>query len=173
MVQTTVVRLGPDEWPVLRALRLAALADAPEAFGTTAECEQARDEAEWRRRLSGGSLYLAGYLAGAPAGLAGAVNRAAIPSRDADRDWELVSMWVAPAARGSGAADALAGAVAGAVRAAGGDRITLWIADGQPRAMAFYLRFGFTPTGRHGAFRRGDGSEFGEAEMALDLPCLR
>lgn len=173
MTQTTVTRLGPDDWAVLRALRLAALADSPEAFGTTAEREQARDEAEWRRRLSPDSLYVAGYLEDAPVGLAGAVNRAAIPSRDADRDWELVSMWVTPAARGSGAAQALAGAAVDAVRAAGGTRITLWIADDQPRAHAFYLRFGFTPSGRQGTFRRGDGSEFGETEMALDLACPR
>lgn len=173
MTQTTVVRFGPEDWAVLRALRLAALADAPEAFGTTAERERARDEGEWRARIGADSLFLAAYRDGVPVGLAGAVNRASIPSRDADRDWELVSMWVTPAARGSGAAQALAGAAVDAVRAADGTRITLWIADDQPRAHAFYLRFGFTPSGRQGTFRRGDGSEFGETEMALDLACPR
>ena len=173
MTGLAVARLEPEGWAVLRALRLAALADAPEAFGSTADLERARDEADWHRRISTDSLYFIAYLDDSPAGLAGAVNRAVIPSRDADRDWELVSMWVTPAARGSGAAHALAEAVTGAVRAAGGTRITLWIADGHPRAHAFYLRFGFASTGRHGTFRRGDGSEFGEAEMALDVPCLR
>jgi len=43
-------QIGPDDWKLLRATRLAALQDAPEAFESTYEGSLAFGEDEWRRR---------------------------------------------------------------------------------------------------------------------------
>ena len=40
-------RIGADEWGELRDLRLRALQDAPDAFGSTYEEESIRTDAEW------------------------------------------------------------------------------------------------------------------------------
>jgi hypothetical protein len=42
-----VRRLGANEWPLLRAVRLRALADAPYAFGSTFDSEAGRSDEWW------------------------------------------------------------------------------------------------------------------------------
>ncbi|TMZ38024.1 GNAT family N-acetyltransferase, partial [Klebsiella pneumoniae] len=61
--------LSPDEWPIWRAARLAALADAPEAFGASlADWQVAGDREErWRARLAvAGSYHVVALLDGVP-----------------------------------------------------------------------------------------------------------
>ena len=45
-----VRRLRPDEWRDLRALRLRALEDAPDAFGATLAEEAAEPDLTWQER---------------------------------------------------------------------------------------------------------------------------
>ncbi|MEU5127981.1 GNAT family N-acetyltransferase [Streptomyces mobaraensis] len=60
---------------------------------------------------------------------------------------ELVSFWVAPTARGSGAADLLLDAALGHAAAHARTELRLWVAAGNDRAERFYRRRGFTRTG--------------------------
>ena len=48
---------SPDEveWQRVRDIRLQALRDAPEAFGSTYDVEFARDESSWREWITGWS----------------------------------------------------------------------------------------------------------------------
>ncbi|MGO2773468.1 GNAT family N-acetyltransferase [Brachybacterium tyrofermentans] len=95
--------LAPDDWPVWRELRLRALADAPEAFGSTFAEVLSRDtEQHWRAAVSAPMVSFIVETADGPAGMA----RIMFPEQS-DTLPELISVWVAPEARGTGASRAL------------------------------------------------------------------
>jgi hypothetical protein len=76
MIHTPRIRtFVPHEWSTYRDLRLRALADSPDAFGSTLAEEQDRSDAEWSRRLASGAdsrsnLPLVAEVRGEPIGLA-------------------------------------------------------------------------------------------------------
>ncbi|MFD0888199.1 GNAT family N-acetyltransferase, partial [Streptosporangium algeriense] len=64
--------LGADDWPLWRELRLAALAEAPAAFGAKLADWQGEGDREdrWRGRLEiPGSHNVVAVLDGVPAGI--------------------------------------------------------------------------------------------------------
>jgi GNAT superfamily N-acetyltransferase len=142
MTDIEVRRIGADDWPSMREIRLAALQDAPQAFASTYEREAAFAEADWRRRTASGANFLA-YAPGLgpePAGIAG--GYAAGPDTA-----ELVAMWVRPHARGHRIGEALIEAVVGWARAELLGRVHLWVSETNDPARRLYERFGFTATG--------------------------
>jgi ribosomal protein S18 acetylase RimI-like enzyme len=66
-------------------------------------------------------------------------------------------LWVAPAARGTGAGDQLVAAVLDWAAARGAHAIYLHVTHGNARAQAFYLRNGFRLTGER-LVRQRDGT---------------
>jgi ribosomal protein S18 acetylase RimI-like enzyme len=147
-VSLEVRRLRPEEWELLRAVRLRALADSPLAFGATHAQESALTEADWRERAarSGAGeehvVFLAQSDGSAPSGMA----MGALEDGDATLA-HLWALWVAPEARGAGAATALIQAVAGWARARGRARLRASLADGNDAAARLYRRLRFAPTG--------------------------
>ena len=171
-----VRRAHPDEWATVRDVRLAALADAPDAFASTLSRELARTEPQWRSRIRAWPWFLA-WHAGQPSGLVAAgpdqpasgppaSGPPTGPATQGGRGWHLVSMWVSPQVRGTGVAELLVGAVVDHAGAAGAPRITLWVVMGNARARAFYRRMGFTPTGRRQAYPRDGADALDEEELA-------
>jgi ribosomal protein S18 acetylase RimI-like enzyme len=161
---TAVHLLGPDDGPRLRAVRLRALADAPEAFFRTVAEEQAMDDADWAVRLTMPEMrWWVADRDGEDAGLVGAVR-----DRDDADAVGVVSMWVAPASRGRGVAQALLSEVLRYARSAGAARVTLWVADENTTALRLYGRNGFAPTGRTGTFP-APRDHVTEHELALAL----
>lgn len=79
----------------------------------------------------------------------------------------IVSMWVAPAARGTGAAQALMTAVTGWARQQGVRTVRLWVTDSSARARAFYQRSGFSPTGERQPV--DTDPDTAEAEFRMDF----
>ena len=80
------------EEPLVRALRIAALSDAPKAFATTVERERARTLDEWRRWFAPGITHLyvddSGQGVGTAAGLVDedrSLGRGCQPSPSAPR----------------------------------------------------------------------------------------
>jgi hypothetical protein len=51
-----VRKILSHEWQEYRNIRLAALSDAPEAFGSTLEAELNRNEEEWRARAGAAAV---------------------------------------------------------------------------------------------------------------------
>jgi GNAT superfamily N-acetyltransferase len=124
---------------VFRELRLAALQEAPYAFGSTLERESAADERNWRERLANRTQLVAeveGEVAGMAAGIRSDEGNAA-----------LISMWVAPPARGKGVGARLVNAVLDWAKREGYDSVSLWVTDGNAVAERLYERCGFTRTG--------------------------
>jgi ribosomal protein S18 acetylase RimI-like enzyme len=136
--------LTPDDWRLFREVRLAALREAPYAFDSTLEQWQGPNDTEerWRQRLTNVPLNIVAYFNGAPAGMVGATNPAT------DGASELISMWVAPHARGKGVADALVAAVIAWATERGITSIELDVVEANARARAFYRRQGFVDRGR-------------------------
>ena len=137
-------QLQQQAWQRLRGLRLAALADAPDAFGTMLAEAQGHDEAEWRAQLD----TMATFVAVRDDQDVGLVRGAA--AYDNPRNAYLLSLWVAPAARGCGVGDELVGAVVGWARAAAFERLLLDVGDHNTSAIALYARWNFLPTGNRG-----------------------
>lgn len=139
--------LTPDDWRTWRSLRLAALAEAPYAFGSRlADWQGAGDREErWRTRLSSpGSYNVVAVLDGRPVGMASGVPGAE------DGVAELISMWVSPAARGHGVGDVLVQPVTRWAQHLGARLLRLTVAQGNEPAAALYQRHGFRRTGELG-----------------------
>jgi ribosomal protein S18 acetylase RimI-like enzyme len=141
--------LTVDDWAAWRALKLAALREAPYAFEARLADWQGENDTEprWRRRLDGGSLNLLAELDGEPAGMASGMT----PDRDGTV--HLLSLWVAPFARGRGVGDALVAAVVRWAEGRRAGRVALRVAEGNHRARALYRRNGFSDRGLAGTER--------------------
>jgi GNAT superfamily N-acetyltransferase len=149
-----------DDWQAVRDIRLAALQEAPYAFGSTYARERDFDEATWRGRLSNpdGPTFLA-FEGDEPVGIDG------VYTENGDRI--LVAMWVVPEARGAGIGALLANAVCDWVKAKGESRVYLSVAEGNEPARLLYERLGFVMTGKSAPLH-SDPSRL-TFEMARDL----
>jgi GNAT superfamily N-acetyltransferase len=124
---------------LFREVRLAALQDAPYAFGSTYERERTTDEKSWRERLANRAQLAAeldAEIVGTAAGIASDKTSAA-----------LISMWVAPRARGRGVGARLVNAVLDWAKDQGYSTVLLWVTDGNAVAERLYERCGFARTG--------------------------
>lgn len=168
MTDTLVVRrFSAAEWPVYRDLRLRALGDSPDAFGSTLAEETGRTDAHWAGRLAAGSdsqtnLPVVAEVDGEPVGLAW--GRVDPPNPDVA---VLYQMWVAPSHRGVGAGKMLLEAVIGWARARNASFLDLSVTCGNSPARRLYERAGFKPVGEPQPLRLG--SELVAQSMRLAL----
>lgn len=142
----TLAPLDPADGPTLRAMRLAALTDAPTAFGSTLARESAWTDADWadraRERTDGTrSVTFIAWHGSHPVGISGGYVDPADPTLA-----HLVSMWVAPDARRTGISRRLVDAVLAWARSRGLRAVTLSVTVGNTAAERLYTRAGFTPT---------------------------
>ena len=144
MNRVKVERLIAGDGQRLRAIRLRALQNAPDAFGTTLGDAAAQLPESWERQLKRLPTFVA-IVDGSDVGLA----RGAFHDDLIDTGY-LLSMWVAPAERRQGIASMLIDAVVDWARTSGLKRLILDVAMGNAPATALYIRKGFVPNGVSG-----------------------
>jgi len=142
-----VRRITPVDGSRLQQVRLAALLDAPSAFGSTYESEAHRSATEWVDRAVAGShgsdkATFFAQLDDEVVGLAGGYRPT--PS---SLNVELVSMWVSPDARGRGVGALLVDAVIAWATETGAATVSLWVTSGNAPAERLYAATGFVATG--------------------------
>jgi GNAT superfamily N-acetyltransferase len=149
-------QVEPGEWEALRDLRLSALADSPDAFGTTFAEERVVDEARWRGWATGDgwpgamATFIADF-AGAFVGMATGHQ----PDDDLAVAW-LFAMWVRPDVRGRGIGrDLVDAVVAWANGRPAVERLVLRVTESNAGAANLYASCGFVDAGMPGTAPRG------------------
>lgn len=161
-----------SEWEVYRELRLRALADTPDAFGSTFASESTHTDIEWQSRLnlgvsSGFDLPLVAAQAGKDIGLAW-VKRDAGDGSTA----HLYQMWVVPESRGQGVGSKLVAAAVHWLRQHAVHRLVLGATCGNTPAMRLYLKQGFRPRGAPQPLRPGSSLLSQPMVLQVDAPAV-
>ncbi len=136
-----VRRAKVDDAPALRAIRLEALKDTPEAYGSTYEESLRWTSRQWRKVAKTRNYFL-GECQGVVRGMAsGGYNE------DRPGTWWLYSMYVSPNERGTGLAQQLVDEVVAWARGEGATELHLHVGSRSARARSFYTKLGFVERG--------------------------
>jgi ribosomal protein S18 acetylase RimI-like enzyme len=166
-MSVAVRRFTADEWRIYRALRLRALRESPDAFGSTFDLEVVRVDSDWQDRLARAAtasdeLPLVALVDDTPAGLCwGRVDELEPDVAD------LFQVWVAPEYRGHGVSRLLVETAVTWARAAGLRILRLDVTSGNSAAINLYRRLGFVETGTSHPLRPGSALQCLAMELAL------
>jgi ribosomal protein S18 acetylase RimI-like enzyme len=153
---TSIIRpFSADEWPLYRDVRLRALRDSPDAYGSILELESALTDDEWAERLARGvhsssELALTAECDGEPCGLAWVRL-----DQDTAETAHLYQMWVAAAHRRRGVGRSLVDAAADWARQMGARRLELDVTCNNEAAVRLYEGAGFATFGEPRPLRPG------------------
>jgi len=128
-----------EDWEILKTVRLAALQDAPTAFGLSYATAAAYSEQQWRDRASPQTQpqFLVAMEQDQAIGL---IGDAISPSGE----YNLIAMWVHPKRRSMGIAGRLVNAIQTRAIERGHWRIVLSVSPDNAHAVDLYRRHGFT-----------------------------
>ena len=139
-----IVSVDGRYWQSFRDQRLEMLADSPKAFVETLDSATAQTDSQWQQRAEGtNSTVSCGFAAVDDTDAWLGIMRARIEDGRAF----LLGVYVSPAARGGGVADALLREIEQWVYRQGHRTLTLEVHEANGRAQAFYRRMGFATTG--------------------------
>lgn len=151
----TISPLAASQWQQHKTLRLHALLDSPDAFGSTYEAEHTRSDADWAQRIATAlasphdRIFIA-YHHGVACGLVWC-KLATQSATTAD----LFQMWVDPTKRGHGAGRLLLDAAIHWAKDAGMRTVELGVTQSNSAAIHLYSRYGFAPIGTPTPLREG------------------
>ena len=146
-------RVRREEWERVCDLRLRALADAPDAFGSTLDRERGNGQAEWIGWIEGWEgATNAMFVAERGDRWIGM----AVGSRTGEEDHaHLFGMWVDPEWRGTGVGARLVEGVLQWARSWGAGWLGLGVTETNDGAVGFYEHLGFVDTGERYPLREG------------------
>lgn len=164
MSSVEVKSIGVEDWRMWRHLRLSALAESPASFDSTLEQWSGQNDTEerWRDRLEAVPLNVVAYLNDQPAGMVSAMDKV-------ERIVVLISLWVAPWARGTGTGDRLVEAVNEWARNQSALKVVLEVRRANARAIALYERHRFRVLDPASGLDHLDLSCEGELAMVYEL----
>ena len=143
-----VRRVRSEEWEDLRALRVRALEDAPDAFGSTAAEALRRSDDDWIvwARVGSSSSVSAVFVAeagGTMVGICGVFLHEGDPGTA-----QIVAMWVSPDHRGRRIGEMFLTVAADWSAHHGARELVLDVTESNEPARRLYRRAGFSETGR-------------------------
>ncbi|WP_081344651.1 GNAT family N-acetyltransferase [Janthinobacterium lividum] len=138
MKNIIIRRTDAADWPALKATRLAALLDAPTAFGASHASAAAFSDADWQQRAlsTPQRTFFLAFDGEQAIGLAAQVVAN-------NGECHLIAMWVQSEYRGMAVAQGLVEAVKQCAVNNGHARLVLDVAPENARAAAFYQKQGF------------------------------
>jgi ribosomal protein S18 acetylase RimI-like enzyme len=138
-----VRRLQADDAHLLRAIRLGALEDAPDAFGETLEGARSAD---WNARAKDGADSFDRAVFVATRGERG-IGMVFVKSGSPPGIAFLGGMWVNPEFRRRGVGRSLVERGMDFLRSVGQAEVALWVTRGHQDVVRFYRSLGFRSTG--------------------------
>jgi len=159
--------ITPKNALIFKAVRLRALRDTPNAFGSTYAMESQLTGGDWiKRAVEWSGERSAGFLAmdgDTACGIAGSF----LDQDDATRA-HLVSMWTAPTHRQRGIGRLLVNELLEWARLRGARTLQLMVTSNNEAAILYYQRLGFALTGR--TERYSNDPALIEYEMSRRIP---
>lgn len=141
MKNISIQRLSCEDWELYRDTRLRALAESPDAFGSTLARESTFTEEVWRQRLERTDCIT--LIATSQE----AIGCGLVVGGPYDSQAGVYSMWVDPDFRGYGLANRLIKEVITWARHRGDERILLDVGNENHSAIKLYQSNGFESTG--------------------------
>lgn len=139
--------IGPDDGAAFRAIRLRALADAPDAFGGTLADSERYPDVYWRERTTSDGPTVIVFDGDRPVAMGG------LSHQQGEADSVVWGMWTAPEARGHGHAARILRHLLERHRPECG--VSLHVAEHNHGARRLYVAQGFESTGDWSPLRAG------------------
>lgn len=139
-------RIHPDEGPQLRAIRLKALSDTPDAFAVSLADAEKDPEERWEgraKRASSGDMAVT-LIAIEDSVWYGMVSGFLVPEQP--HVAQLVAMWVDPTRRRQGVALSMVEGIIQWAREREAKNLQLWVTETNSAAKALYASTGFRHT---------------------------
>jgi ribosomal protein S18 acetylase RimI-like enzyme len=167
----TIRRIKPYDWEQLREIRVRALEESPDSYGSTISEARRRTAEDWRAwarigSCSPGTAMFVAVERGRIIGLCCSFLR-----EDEPRIAQIVAMWVDPNRRGRRLAEQLLDAASTWSTASGAIELVLDVTETNRSARKLYSRAGFRETGRMTPLRSKPALL--TVEMRKPLPGMR